>query len=100
VPPFIIQLLVENAIKHGISKRIQTGEVILTIKKQNEQLEIVVENDISQTNKPTDSTGTGLENLKKRLHLLYGNKSHFDFSINQRAVAKIVIPITYESSNS
>ncbi|MFP5471384.1 MAG: sensor histidine kinase [Bacteroidia bacterium] len=93
VPPFIIQLLVENAVKHGISKRIQPGEISISIRKIDDSLEIKVENDISQINKPIDSTGTGLENLKKRLHLLYGNNANFEFSINEKAAAKILIPI-------
>lgn len=92
VPPFIIQLLVENAVKHGISRRIQPGEISISISRLDGILEIKVENDISQTSKPTDSTGTGLQNLKKRLHLLYGNKSKFEFFINEKAVAKILIP--------
>lgn len=93
IPPFIIQLLVENAIKHGISKRIQPGEITIDIREIDSQLMITVSNDISQNNVQVESTGIGIQNLCKRLDIIYNDKAIFNFIIENKAVATIKIPL-------
>lgn len=93
IPPMVIQMLVENAVKHGIGKIKEGGEVNLTVDVLNDELIIVVENSgslfISE-----GSTRLGLENIKKRLSLLYGTKASFILMENGSFVeAKIIIPL-------
>jgi sensor histidine kinase YesM len=92
IPPFIIQTLVENAIKHGISNRINAGTVTISIKNEANTIVIEVENDISQTQRPVSSTGIGIANLKKRMELLYRSNAEFSLNINQTAKASIKLP--------
>jgi two-component system LytT family sensor kinase len=92
IPPFIIQTLVENAIKHGISNRINAGTVTISIKNEANTIVIEVENDISQTQRPVSSTGIGIANLKKRVEFLYRSNAEFSLNINQTAKASIKLP--------
>ena len=92
IPPMIIQILIENAIKHGISNLSKGGVVRLKIQKEDQNLIIKVCNTGKLTlNKTT--TKVGLENIKKRLTLLYGNKANFSLSeIGSEVIASIEIP--------
>ena len=65
VPKFSIQLIVENAIKHGYKREKLT--ITMDI-QQKEKLEIIISNDGLPITKP--SFGIGLQNLKERLFLL------------------------------
>jgi sensor histidine kinase YesM len=72
--PLSIQTLVENAIKHGIAQQKDGGMVIIAIKKQDDRVNISVEN--SGTIIPKEMQGLGLRNLDERLKLHYaGNYS-------------------------
>jgi len=93
IPPMIIQMLVENAVKHGISNLKQGGEIILDVDKTSDQLFICVANSGTLT-MGEGNTKLGLENIKQRLALLFGNRTHFTLSEKDTFVeAKITIPL-------
>lgn len=69
IPTLSIQLLVENAIKHGIDKSVKGGIVRLVISKRDDTLLISVQNPGKLTSNTTK--GVGLKNLKERLALQY-----------------------------
>ena len=71
----LLQTLVENGIKHGISKLKAGGEITLTANIKNKILTIVIVNDGEYKPKIGESSGTGLNNSKKRIELLYSAKS-------------------------
>ncbi len=78
VPPLMIQTLVENGIKHGISKLQKGGTISLETKVKDSKLHIKIRNNgqlIKQ--KLNGSRGIGIENTRQRLNLLYGNKATF-----------------------
>jgi LytS/YehU family sensor histidine kinase len=74
VPNLILQPLVENAIKHGISKRARGGTVRVAAVRCNDQLRLSVCNDGPNlpANGHTACAGIGLSNLRARLEILYG----------------------------
>lgn len=93
IPPMIIQMLVENAVKHGIGNLKEGGEVKLDVDVINDELTIVVQNS-GRLSITEGSTRLGLENIKKRLSLLFGTKACFTLQENSNFVeAKIVIPL-------
>ncbi|WP_435415802.1 sensor histidine kinase [Polaribacter aestuariivivens] len=76
VPPMLLQPLVENSIKHGLSSLIEGGEITITIKKIEDKLHfeikdtgVGIENKESVFNK-----GIGLTNTKLRLEKMYSSK--------------------------
>lgn len=96
LPPMILQLLVENAIKHGISKLKHGGEVLINSAIVDEQWLITVENSgelLANQSKPTH-TGIGINNIKQRLALMYGDKSTLSLASSSIGVkATITIPL-------
>ena len=77
VPNLLLQPLVENAIKHGIAKRIAGGTVRIGGARRNGSLRLTVYNDGPSL--PADwqatDTGVGLGNLRTRLQILHGDGS-------------------------
>jgi sensor histidine kinase YesM len=77
VPPFILQTQAENAIKHGISKIVEGGKVIISTKRITENwIELMVVNS-GELGLQVD-TGIGIENSKRRLDLQYNGNALFE----------------------
>nr|WP_299342809.1 histidine kinase [Allomuricauda sp.] len=94
IPPMVIQLLVENAVKHGISNLKTGGRIVLSIKKEGELLVIEVRN-TGKLQMAKNTTQLGLKNIRQRLKLLYSDKASFDLNENSgEVVANIKIPLT------
>ncbi|WP_241695527.1 sensor histidine kinase [Winogradskyella litoriviva] len=93
IPPMIIQMLVENALKHGISNLKSGGIVKLSTIIENNQLQIKVANS-GTLQKSNNSTHLGLQNIKKRLELLYGKDASFTLNeIEKEVIATIKMPL-------
>ena len=93
IPPMIIQMLIENAIKHGISNLREGGNIQLSISEAQKQLQIKVSNSGTLTENST-STQVGLQNIKKRLALLYKNNASFNLKAeNNTVIATIKLPL-------
>lgn len=75
VPNLLLQPLVENAIKHGISKRAAGGTVRVAGERREGSLYLSVYNDgpTFHQDPETNSVGVGLSNLRTRLQILYGS---------------------------
>ncbi|MTB52226.1 sensor histidine kinase [Lewinella sp. W8] len=74
IPPLLLQPLVENAVRHGISPKVEGGEVVVEAKKVNDHLRLMVsDNGVGfppeERNKPRE--GYGLRNTRRRLRLLF-----------------------------
>ena len=96
VPPFMIQTLVENGIKHGISKLTQGGIIQVKTLVDKNRLKIQIRNSGHMVNgaKRTKSGGTGIANTKHRLKLLYGEEASFRIvnENNNFVLTEIIIP--------
>jgi len=92
--PLSIQLLVENGIKHGIDKRINGGDIKISIKKTSDYIEIIVQNPGKITSNNAEA-GIGVKNLTKRLQLHYNGEASFELqNIDIDLVrATLIIPI-------
>lgn len=90
ITPLLLLPLVENAFKYGLNSVTKNGFVRIHITAQNTMLDVAVENNLPPTNLPagrqaTDalqSLGLGIENVKRRLELLY--KGKYDLTIQNR----------------
>lgn len=78
VPPLMIQTLVENGIKHGISRLTEGGLIQIKTSIVNDRLNIQIRNSGQYMNGVKRTTGgMGLENTKQRLKLIYGDAASF-----------------------
>ena len=93
VPPMMLQTLVENGIKHGVSKQPKGGKLTVESSLKNNELMICIRNTGILGN--TDSGGVGLLNTAERLSILYGKEA--SFRIYQEAentvCSEIIIPM-------
>lgn len=80
VPPFLLQPLAENAIKHGFKGGVKTLNLVISVKKEGDFVLIFVENNGASLSKVT--YGIGLKNTQERLYNAYGD--NFQFSVEQR----------------
>ncbi len=75
IPPLALQGLAENALKHGIWPETKGGVLKILIHQTQQKLHLEIHN---SGKAPREGVkGTGLENLKSRLRLIYGDKATF-----------------------
>lgn len=77
VPAMILQPLLENSVRHGIAAKRGKGWIRIMIGRQDERLAITVSNSVASGSPKQESTGTGLENIRQRLLLLYQGSGTF-----------------------
>jgi len=75
IPGMLLQPLYENAVKHGVYESTERVRICTTASIKNGLLEIVICNDFDPEGSSTKGTGTGLQNVSRRLELTYGNKA-------------------------
>lgn len=101
IPPLLLQPLVENAVRHGISPSIIGGEIVLSAWAEEETLHCKVFN----TGKPvkientTSSNGFGLKNTRRRLQLLYDAPLTL-YSDEKGTHCTFSIPLSYDEIHS
>jgi len=96
IPPMMLQTLVENAIKHGISKDIKGGVIQICSHFVDNHHELTVTNTghLKMT-EITSAEGFGIKSTQERLNLLYNKKAHFEIKNkeNNMVESKIVMPV-------
>ena len=94
IPPMMLQTLVENAIKHGLSK--QPGDCTIKIisNVENDKLVLIVQN--TGLLQQAEKDGFGLQSTRERLNILYRGQAIFEIYQCEpnEVTAKLVIPIS------
>jgi len=97
VPAMLVQSLVENAIKHGIARMPEGGEVTLSAHVREGALCLEVTNTAAPASTPPapHSSGVGLHNASERLRLLCGAGASLQLDQSQAATttARVRIPL-------
>jgi len=100
IPPMLLQTLVENAVKYGISPRPEGGEIAIIARKEGGSLRIQVSNpgEIAEGVRAS-STGVGLHNAAERLRLIFGERATLRLRPEKPAlvVAEAIIPLPTHS---
>ena len=93
LPPLLIIVLVENAFKHGISYN-QHSYININITADKNTLTCVVANS-RHTSNTTEHSGIGLDNITKRLDLIFGKNYTLtiDDESDNKYIVELVIPI-------
>jgi LytS/YehU family sensor histidine kinase len=102
VPRFLLQPIVENAIRHGIARCPNGGEVAIRASASEGRLRIDIENDHAEVllQSGDEGNGLGLANTKTRLEKLYGEQGSVSVTTapNNRFLVSIQFPLTTASS--
>ncbi len=98
LPTFILQPLVENALKHGFSKRGEGGLVAVRARREGDSLRLEVQDD-GDGPPARHRDGIGLASVRDRLRLLYGDRASFSFQgLPERgALAAIRLPLRFQA---
>jgi two-component system, LytTR family, sensor kinase len=94
VPPMMLQTLVENAIKHGISKQVLGGVVRVVAVFKDNVMQLQVQN-TGQLLRNPDGEGFGIKSTQDRLNLMYQGKAVFEIkNLNASMVeSKVTLPV-------
>ena len=107
IPVLLLQPLVENAVKHGLSSRASGGKVRIGASLRGggasgpPSLEVWVEDDgVGFGHSPYSGSGTALENCRKRLELGFGKQGRLDISPGQGGGTKVWMSFPAMNSES
>lgn len=95
IPGFALQHLVENAVRHGISRRTDAGLITIVATRAHDMLELLVTDDGAGLQGDVASPGHGLANTRERLRTLYGERAVLDVSAagaGPGTIARLRIP--------
>ena len=98
VPTFILQPLLENAIRHGIATRSVPGQIEIQARLDDETLTVSVLDDgpgLPPGWDPERGLGVGLSNTKERLRRLYGDKQSFRIGSNKDGGVRVDLTLPY-----
>ena len=99
VPDLLLQPLVENAIKHGVAKRVSGGAIRVTGERKNGSLYLSVYNDGPgfPEDWQTEGSGVGLSNLRTRLRILHGDDAELRMSRAGTDGVEVVVTLPLEA---
>jgi sensor histidine kinase YesM len=103
IPRYLLQPLVENAIVHGVSKRIDKCKIIIRAELSDEGLTIIVQNDIprTRTQKIHETNGIGISNVRERIALFFGSEARLEVVRQaQQFQASVNVPGKYLHRNN
>jgi two-component system LytT family sensor kinase len=97
VPNLLLQPLVENAIKHGIARRVVGGIVRVAGARQDGNLCLSVYNDgpTLLEDWQASHTGVGIRNLRTRLQILHGNQSGLELKRADTGAVEVVVTLPF-----
>ena len=95
IPQLLIQPLVENAIKHGLSQITENGIIRIVITRDDHQINIrIYDNGPAFPDGPL--TGFGIRNTQERIGLLYGSKASISWSNQPPKYIELSLPFGNE----
>lgn len=98
VPNLILQPMVENAIKHGIAKRVQGGAIRIAAERSNGTLKLSVYNDGPSLSPDWGrNAGIGLANVRTRLQSLYGKECELSMRNQEPGGVEISLSMPFVS---
>ena len=80
VPTLVLQQLVENAIRHGVAKRTESGQVRIAGRREGDDLVLTVSDDGPGMQATGATGGVGLANMRARLATLHGRRAKLDLA--------------------
>jgi signal transduction histidine kinase len=99
VPCFLLQPLVENAVRHGIERKKEGGLIQTRAEKLGDQLWMQVRDNGSGMNATrADSHGIGLANIKERLAFFYPGEHQFDIETPSDGGYQVTLQIPFEEA--
>ncbi|MDD9149021.1 MULTISPECIES: sensor histidine kinase [unclassified Sporolactobacillus] len=102
IPPYTLQILVENAFKHAFGKNTGNKRLSISLERKGNWVELRVTDNGSEPLNLQSEHGIGLENIRKRLRLLFDlyTEVRIEKNADRETVAKVVWPYTIVEDES
>src|SRR5882762_5652410 len=98
-PPMMLQSLVENAIKHGLEPKADGGSLSVSAEVAHGKLHVgVADTGVGFARAATAGTGTGLNNIRERLKLIYGDAAELRIAPNAPTGTRVTIVVPYKAT--
>jgi two-component system, LytTR family, sensor kinase len=101
VPFFILQPLVENALKHGIARHAGVGRVKVSARRLGDTLHLNVTDDgpgLAKEESVSSRLGVGLSNTRQRLRELYGDRQNLSLETRAEGGLRVELIIPYKTA--
>jgi LytS/YehU family sensor histidine kinase len=97
VPEFVLQPLVENAIRHGLAKRVSASRLEIVARREGDELVLSVTDDgPGPDGDPVPTAeGVGLGNTRERLATLYGGRARLELEPTPEGGARATVRLPY-----
>lgn len=100
LPPLLFLPLVENAFKHGTKNAQTQANIAISLEARKDKIHFRLENDIFEKKAIQETGGIGLQNLRRRLNLLYAeNASFVEKEVEKRYIAELSINLKNNENN-
>jgi two-component system, LytTR family, sensor kinase len=93
VPLFLLQPLVENAVRHGIERRAGAGRIDIHARATEDHLQISIADDGAGLSQNGIREGIGLSNIRLRLEQLYGPRASIALEGNPQSGTEVTVTI-------
>jgi len=106
VPNMILQPLVENSIKHGLSPKVEGGTIYLRSRVADSMLVVEVEDDgvgmVEGSGAESGGTGIGMANIRERFNVLYNDTARVELESRKHSgtLVRLVLPIPHSDDYS
>jgi two-component system, LytTR family, sensor kinase len=100
VPGFVMQPLVENAIKHGVAKRADAGRLDISARITGGRLELSIRDDGVGMAPGTAREGVGLSNTRERLRTSYGADASLTFRTPPGGGTEVILTMPFRKASS
>ena len=97
VPSLVLQPLVENAIKHAVSKKVEGGTVRIAAHRSGARLHLSVADDGPGSATTGAPRGVGLRNTRDRLLVLYGEEQSFELGNRPQGGCEVRLSLPFET---
>lgn len=98
-PPMMLQSLVENAIKHGLEPKAEGGALTVAAEVVHGKLAVTVaDTGVGFARAATAGTGMGLQNVRERLKLIYGDAAELRIAENTPSGTRVSIVVPYKAT--
>jgi len=99
LPSFALQQLVENAIRHGIAKHPEAGQLHIAARRADELLELTVTDDgVGLDAAFVMPPGHGLDNTRERLRALYGDRATLQLAPRAEGGSMATLRVPYRTT--
>jgi two-component sensor histidine kinase len=95
VPMLLLQPLVENSIRHGLARRVQSGRIVIAARPASTRVELTVHDDGDGLSRADCQEGMGLGNTRARLEALFGQAYTLDMTERDGGGVLVTISFPY-----